>query len=205
MASLRTAADVVNVSLTRIGRKDAIGSLYDGSEASQLALTLYGQTRDQMLRDNDWDFAMRNMALTLLKFAPVGGYIPGINPWDPATNPPIPWFFSYGYPDDCIKVRSIKPTPIFIPNFDPQINTFQIDNDNSYTPARRVILTDVENALMVYTGRVTDPATWAPDFAEALTNELGLRLAPALVGLEQAQAEAAQGAVKTNVAAMEQG
>lgn len=206
MASLSTPADIVNVALTRIGYRSSIGHLYDGSEAAILALNLYGQTRDEMLRSSDWDFAQRTVALTLLKSAPAGGYVPGWSPWNPATNPPVPWLYEYGYVDDCLKVRAIKPTPIFAgPNFDPQPHTFSISNDNAFSPPRRVILTNVADALMVYTGRVTDPSVWAVDFAEALTNALGERLAPALATLQAAQMEAAEGAVTKSMASMEQG
>lgn len=206
MASLSTAADIVNASLVRIGSKMSIGHLYDGSAAAQLALNTYGQTRDEMLRSQDWDFAQRTVALTLLKSAPTSGYIPGFSPWNPATNPAVPWLFEYGYVDDCLKVRAIKPTPIFAgPNFDPQPHTFSISNDNAFTPPQRVILTNVADALMVYTARVTDPSLWAVDFAEAFTNQLGERLAPALASLQVAQMEAAEGAVSTKMASMEQG
>lgn len=203
-SSLQNPADVVNAALVRIGWKQQIGNLRDGSAAADAALSLYGQTRDELLRTSNWDFAQRNIALTLLKSAPPGGYIPPTT-WDPTINPPIPWTFSYVYPGDCIKLRAVKPTPIFIPEFDPSANRFSIDNDYSYTPAQRVILCNVPAALAVYTGRVTDPATWAPDFAEALIELLGERLAPGLVAAQAAQFEAAEATVQTQLAKMEQG
>lgn len=203
-SSLQNPEDLVNASLVRIGWKNQIGSIWEGSEASTLALTVYAQTRDATLRSSDWGFAQRNVSLTLLKSAPVGGYIPP-NAWNPAAYPPLNWAYEYGYPDDCLKVRSIRPTPFFIPNFDPTPIEFAIDNDSAYNPARRVILSNLASAVCVYTGRVTAPDTWSVDFTEVLIEALGERLAPALTGLQAAQAEAAESRADKAVAVMEQG
>ena len=205
VASLQSAADIVNVSLARIGWKQQIGNLYDGSQAAQIALNVYGQTRDEMLRKVNPDFAMRNVAMTLLKSAPPGGYVPGISPWNPITNPPVGYLFEYLYPPDCLKVRAVKPTPIFFPNVDPRPYVFAIDNDNNYTPPKRVILCNVSDALLVYTGRVTDPSTMDVMFLEALTEALGEKLAAALTGGDAAKFEAAEAQGETIAASAEQG
>ncbi len=202
MASLSSAADVVNVALVRIGWKNQVGDLRDGSEAAQLALALYGQTRDAMMRDGDYGFCQRSGPLTLLKQAPAD--LTYLAPWTDAY-PPLPWIYEYDYLPDMLKLRSVKPTPVFIPNFDPQPYIWQIDNDNSYTPAKRVILCNVKDAMAVYAARVTDPSTWPPDFAEALIDALGQGLSPALAKMEQAQMEAAEGSRDTLNARMEQG
>lgn len=190
---LSSPADAVNAALVRIGYKLRVGSLYDGSTAAKKALDIYGQTRDELLNQNDWVFAERNVALTLLKSAPVQGYIPPAT-WDPALYPPIPWRYEYTYPSDCLKVRAIKPTPLFIPDYDPQPFVYATPNDNSYTPARRVICTMLPAALLVYTGQVTDLETFDVDFTEMLIDALGRRLAPSLASLDvmkiQAQLEA---------------
>lgn len=203
--SISSPADAVNAALVRIGHKRQIGSLRDGSEEAQLGIAIYGQTRDDLLRDGSWGFAQREIALTLLKSAPAGGYIPGFSPWDPTTNPPVAWRFEYGYPDDCLKLRGVRPTPIFVPNFDPGPYTSSIANDNYFTPPRRVILTNLENAIGMYTGRITDLSTMAVDFVEALIEALGERLATALSSPQIAQVEAAEGRVDKTMAEMEQG
>ncbi len=203
-SSSTTAADIVNASLVRIGWRQEVASLYDGSAAAQLALNIYGQTRDELLRKMNPGFAQRNAVLTLLKSAP-DSYIPGVNPWDPTVNPPVNWLFEYAYPDSCLKVRAVKPTPLFFPNVDPQDNIFSIDNDNYLNPAQRVILCNVPNALVVYIGRVTDPATMDVGFIEALTQALGERLAPGLANLETAKMQAVEGQGETVQAMTEQG
>lgn len=198
--SVNNPADVVNAALVQIGQRNLVGDLYDGSAASTLALQIYGQERDDLLRDGDWQFASRDIALTLLKSAPPGGYVPGITDWNGTQYPPVRWRFEYAYPADCVKVRALKPAPIFVPNASPRPWTFAIENDNYFNPARKVILTNAGNALAVYTGRVTNPATWEASFTQALIERLAAKLAPALADPSLAQFKTAQGVVSTDKA-----
>lgn len=181
-ASLTSPEDFVNAALVRIGSKLRISNIYDGSVAANQSLAIYGQTRDELLRQNDWGFAERNVALTLLKQAPAGGYTPPTT-WDPAIYPPLPWAYEYTYPDDCLKVRAVKDTPILIPVYDPRPNIFEVVNDNDFVPARKVLLCNVADAILVYSGRITNPSTWEADFSESLVAALGRRM-PSLASPE---------------------
>ncbi len=173
--SIRTPEDVANLVLQRIAYKGPrIANMLEGSLASEVILDVYGQTRDQLITDGEWEFAERIVPGTLLKQAPVGGYI--VTPWSNAY-PDLPWLFSYAYPSDALKIRSVRATPLFIPNFDPQHNIYSLGNDNGFTPPRQVILTMVPNALITYAGRVTDPTTWNPAFSEALAAAIARRVA----------------------------
>lgn len=202
--SISTPTDAVNAALVRIGFKQFIGNMRDGSEAAQTAVQVYGQTRDNLLRLGNWDFCSREIALTLLKFAPAA-YVPGVTPWDPTTNPPLSYKFEYAYPDGCLKLRAVRPAPIFVPTYDPRPWAFRIANDNYFTPPQRVILTNLQDAIAVYSGRVTDLTTMPPDFVEALIEALAQPLAAALTTMDAAKAEAAESRVDKSVAAMEQG
>ena len=202
-ASIQSPADLVNYGLRLVGYKKRIGSLYDGSEAAIVALDVYAQVRDEMLRGDDTlDFAEGNATLQLLKQAPANGYIN--TPWQP-INPALPWWYEYAYPADCLKVRSIRPQPNFVMDFDPAPNVFQTANDNYYVPAQKVILTDVPNALIVYTRQVTDLTTWEADAIEAFAARLGARLAPKLLGLNSVKLAASEAQQATAEADAEQG
>lgn len=203
-ASVNSPEDVLNLSLRRIGYKLRLGSIWEGSEASRACLDLYSQTRDEALRESDWGFAERTAALTLLKTAPYPGYIPP-RVWAPATDPPPPWVYEYAYPGDCLKVRSIKSTPIIMPVFFPQPRVFDIANDNAYTPPQKVILCNVVGALCVYTGRITDPRTWEASFTEGLAASLARRLAAVLTTLDVEKIEGADEQAETAMAEMKQG
>lgn len=202
-ASVTSPADVVNLSLQRIGYKGRVGNLYDGSAAANDALDIYAQTRDELLRQNDWGFAEITQVLTLLKQAPAT-YIPP-TAWDPTLYPPPPWAFEYDYPTNCLKVRAVKTVPLFIPNFDPQPNLWSIANDNTFNPRKRVILCNIASAIMIFTGQITNPVNWDVDFVEAFAAALGRRLAPALVSMEAAKLMVADEAASKQIAEMEQG
>lgn len=196
--SIRTPEDVINIALVDIGYKRLIGSVYDGSEASNLALNIYSETRDEMLRAEDWGFAERDLGLTLLKTAPVGGYFPPTT-WSNAY-PILPWIYEYAYPADMLKLRSLRPSPFFLFDFDPKPVTWRIANDSAL--AQKVILTNLAGAIAVYTGQVTNPQLWEPGFIEALSDTLGKRLAPALADLNAEKMEAAEEEVETQRAIM---
>jgi len=189
MTSVVTSAeDVINLSLVRIGYEGRVNNLFEGTKQATAALNIYGQTRDEMLRAFDWSFAERNVGMTLIKQAPAGGYFPP-NTWTNAY-PPVPWLFEIQYPSDCLKVRAVKNVPIFVPDFDPQPYQFSVDNDNALAEPSKVILCNVYPGLVVYTGQITNPLDWEPDFTEALAASLGRRLAPVLVGLQAGQVAA---------------
>lgn len=202
-SSLQTPSDLVNDALRRIGYRLRVGNLYDGSAAADVALDIYGQTRDTMLRDGNWLFAQREVNGTLLKSAPTGGYFDA--PWSPSTYPPMPWGYSFTYPEDCLKVRSVRPQPLFLVNMTPKPTLFNVVNDNGYTPARRVIVANIENPVIVYTGRVTNPSTWSVDFTEALCAGLARRFSATLANLNVEQVEAQDEAITTRAAMMENG
>jgi len=201
--STKSASDVANQALVRMGYKLRIGSMLDGSEHAGHILDVYGQTRDALLGKFDYDFAERTVALALLKSAPAGGYTP-VAPWDPATNPPPGFFYEYGWPTDAVKIRSIKRQPTFVENFDPRPNNFTEYNDKLYTPSQRTILSNVPDAICVYTGRITDPIVWSVQFVDALAAELALILGPVLVGLDSVKVTGPESAMADAASMAEQ-
>jgi len=182
-SSVQSVENICNQALGKIGFKRRIGDIYEGSAHAKLCLDFYAQTRDELLRSNDWGFAERVISATLLKQAPLNGYSPA-NPWTNAYPPP-PWYYEYSYPNDCIKLRSIKSSQIFLPNFTPVPNIFDIYNDDSLTVPAKTIVTNMSNAILVYTGQITDMTTWEPLFAQTLIDTLAQKLAPALAKLDQ--------------------
>lgn len=203
VASVSSPADLANLSLARIGFKGRIGSLYDGSATSKKILDVYAQTRDAVLQMADWDFAERNVGMTLLKSAPSGGYFPP-TVWTPAY-PSLPWLFTYAYPTaDCLKVRSIRGQPLFVMDFDPQPKTFSVENDNSYNPAQKVVQCNVPSAILVYTGQITNLATWEPDAIEEFAAALARRIAPSLANMDAEKVEAMDEAQSLEVSTEDQ-
>jgi hypothetical protein len=204
MATVITSvADVVNLALRNIGYKLRIGHIYDGSDAANQALDIYGQTRDDALRDGEWHFAERTASLSNpLKSAP-DNYFDA--PWDSAANPPPPWRFEYAYPADCLKARQVKFASGFIFNPAPTPVLWEDANDQYFAPARRVILCNLNPALLVYTGQITDMATWPPDFVDLLAARLGARLKRGLMSADLTAVDASEVTEAQQTAQSEQG
>lgn len=203
VSSIQSVEDLINNTLARIGFKGRIGSIYEGSAVAKKVLDIYAQTRDEWLRANDPDFADRTNNLTLQKAAPAGGYFS--TPWDPNTNPSPPWQYQYAYPADCLKIRALRPQPLFVQDFDPQPWVFEVQNDNAYTPPQKVIVCNVLNAIADYTAQVTDLSTWEADSLEAFAAALGRRLAPTFANMDAAKLEAQDEAASSEIADTEIG
>lgn len=154
--------DVVNSALQEIGYPRMVGDLYEGSIAARVALAIYGETRDELLTAGEWPFALREVQLTTA----------GV----PA---PIPWQNEYLYPSDCLRMRYIRPGPLTtgVRDNDPQPVLFRPWNDTRFSPPIRAILCDLGTPILIYQGRVTDPATWSSGFLRALIASLAQRLA----------------------------
>ena len=170
---------IINQALREVGYSPPIADLLEGSRASRIALTFFAQTRDELLDAHDWPFARRTLALTLLKGPPPpGGYNPG-QPWN--TMFPLPGFlYEYSYPADCLNLNAIIPRPGAMFDLAPAAAVFRIDNDNSFSPPQKVILTNVKNALGVYVASITDPDLWEPGFIKAYVAALKPKFISAL-------------------------
>lgn len=169
-----TPEDLLNTALRRVGYSTPIGSIYEGSAASRAALEFYGQTRDDLFGSADWMFLRQQVSLGApLKTAPPGGYPPG-RAWNPVTDPPVPWVYSYAYPDSCIEIRSLRPTSVLIPEFTPMFTRFTTADDT--VSHAKVVLTNLANANAVITGRIVDPNQWQDsNFTEAFIDALAVR------------------------------
>lgn len=203
-AVLGSPVDVCNAALGKIGATIRLGSLLDGSDAAKLALDNFGQIRDKMLREGQWGFARRDLNMTLLKSAPAGGYAQ--TAWNAVTHPPLPWKYAYQYPGDCLKVRSIRRVPPFLPDFDPQPVVFDTPNTVVTATEQKVITTMVASAVLTYTGRILDPKLWEASFTQAMIDAMAEVFAPTLGKNPQAQqVEAQEEAVDEAQAEMVQG
>jgi hypothetical protein len=164
--------DLVNQSLVEIGYRPLVGDIFEGSRASRAALEIYGQTRDELLDAHDWPFARRTRVLQLLKGPPPpGGY--GSTIWTPAFPKPG-WLYEYLYPADCLEFQCVIPPP--------QPAVWRVDNDSAFDPPEKVLLTNIKNALGVYTAQIVDISTWEPGYVSVLVKALKAKLSLALGG-----------------------
>ena len=183
---MTAVVDIVNQAAQQMGARAQCTSVFpsDGSPLSNAATLLYTTQIQALLRAAHWNCARFQVVLSVLKAA-VG------TPENPNGTtlpiPPIPWAYEYAKPPDCLAGRFVITPPWPAPTagtpplttgataYQPQrVRTgypFQLAVDyNTQTPPARVsvILSNVRQAQLVYTGDISDePDLWDPSFANA--------------------------------------
>lgn len=183
-------ADIVNRALDECG-VDEIGALDEGSRQAKAAQRIYWPTIRQVLSAAHWNFARRTEVLNLLGSTGAPNTIPP--PVVPSGNPvPPPWTFMYEWPPDCVNARWIPQTnpngqivwntparflvgSFPLPNDDPQ--SAWADTEGHDPDQTRVILTNVQNATLVFTALMQYPNSWDPLFEQAIVKALAAGLA----------------------------
>lgn len=171
--------DLCNRALSLIGARSTISSFSEGSAEAINCNLWYDTLRKQLLRGAPWGFARAQAPLSML-----GDLGHGTSQY--------PWPYKYSYPSDAIKIRYIIPGQVsqspIVPttgSLQPvgftgpsRANRFLINSD----PTGRVILSNVANALVIYTMNQIDPAMFDDLFAEALVQALSAHLVIPLSG-----------------------
>lgn len=159
-----TKAQICNLALAHINQtKTQISDLDtdQGTTAIQCRIH-YDVARRFVLADHNWNFATKRVALAVI------------------GSPPSDWLYRYDYPSDCLRAREIQRfTKSEMPI------AFKVEDDG--TGAGLCILTDKDEATLIYTKDVTNPALFTPGFVSAMAWYLASELAPALSGDEKKQ------------------
>lgn len=157
-------AGVCNLALLRIGQLARITSLADESTEAEACLTCWDLARDATLEAAAWPFATRRHALTAITDGERGA-----------------WAYAYSLPSDFIAARNLdiadEDNPLGAYNTNPgeaEQLVWRLEGDATLG---RVLLTNVENAVLVYTAKVEQPARWSPMFRNALAYQLASDLA----------------------------
>lgn len=154
-----TPGDICNVALSKLGETKFIDSLTANTNNARVANLLYEPSRDALLEMVPWPFAERNVVLGEL-----------FNATDDSTNVLLAnsgWGYVYALPTDCLCPRYIE-TGLPNPAEDQKI-PFKLRDSASNGV---VLLTNEEDAELVYTRKVTETGKFSPLFVEALAWKL---------------------------------
>lgn len=211
---MTTQLEIANRALLGVGARAQISSLNpsDGSVEADSVSLLWQPTFEQVARTARWN-CLRNQVTLSLVAAAQG------TPENPSGTsyplPPTPWLYAYAYPSDCLDVQFIVPS---LPsNEGGQVPATTINNASgtwlpsggqipfavSYAPDSHgspslIILTNQDQAQVVYTINQPNPAVWDSLFQAAMVASLGAFLVPALslsFPLMQLSIKAAEGAI----------
>jgi len=137
-------AQIFNIALNILGVSNPLENANSNDNRAILLNNYYKIARDYVLKDFDWNFASTFRELAII---------------EKAENVSV-WRFCYAYPNDCIAARDIFEKGSF------ELKKFEI---SSLLTGEKVILTDVENAVLRYTKRVEKEVYFTSEFTMALS------------------------------------
>lgn len=162
-----TSNDIANQVIQYIGdnQPNVTGQYpnFDNSAAGTALNNLYGPAVQTVARQFGYDFSRNTAKLAL------------------SGNTPLAvWPFEYLYPTNGIEVRQLIPGAAADPNNPVPVN-WDVCNTIVSGANKKVIQTDVPNALAVFTNQPSED-TWDPLFREAVVRLLASELAIAIDG-----------------------
>lgn len=151
---------IANAALEQIGAKSGIQNLNENSVEAKACKFWYEFCRVHVLEAYNWGFARKRLALAASSDDPPEGV----------------WSYRYQYPVDCLRAREIEnplgPTADAIPF------TIEETSDGS----AKSILTNAEEAKLVYTRDVQQTSLFPAHFIDTLAAQLASRIALKLTG-----------------------
>ena len=161
-----------NFALSHVGTRSTIESFTENSTEAPVINLWYDYSRLEVLEAFDWSFARRRLVLATL--------VLGI-----AEDA---WSFRYQYPADCVAFRAIAGADAS--NVDLTVDTFPYTIEMSDDQSVKTILTDVEDAVGIYTFDQEVTTFFSSHFVNTLSRLLAHRIAMELTGkksIEQKQ------------------
>ena len=159
---------IVNMALSHVGSRSTVENFRtEKSEEAVQARIWYDYARQLILEVYDWSFARKRRGLAL------HGDVISETSTDPMAGV---WGYRYQYPDDCIKARKIQN-----PNAPPDDATpFEVET--SLDGEEKTILTNLEDAVLVYTFDQTGTELFSSMFVLAFSHLLASLMAWSLTG-----------------------
>lgn len=185
---MANAIDICNLALSHLGDTATVASIDppSGSAQSQHCARFYPIARDTLLEMHAWNFSTTRAALALLD----------------ETNES--WLYVYAVPANVVNVISVLPSdagddyeistmPVPFPAIpvpgSPTVYVPQPYAMETLTDGTQVILTNVEDAVLRYTVKPTDPTVFTPLFVLTLSWHLASMLAGAILKGDAGAAE----------------
>ena len=153
-----SSVQIANFALSKIGSTSTIESLTEDSTEANIMNLWFQFAREEALAAFNWSFARGRLTLATH-----------------SEDPPVDWVYRYVYPSDCLKARFIEnpagPTKDPIP--------FEVETADNDTKS---ILTDQNEAKLIYTKPISNPSLFSPFFVEAFSTNLASKGAFTLTG-----------------------
>lgn len=194
MTQSSTQVSLANRSLLSFGARATINSFTETSTEAQAVSVFFQSTFEQLARTARWSCLRKEVPLSLLAAA-VGTPENIANPSLPI--PPVPFLYAYAVPSDSLFIRGLQPmfinpstvgTPLttvgnssapWIPSDGMIPFKVAYSTDKNNNPIE-VILTNLSQAIGVYTVNQPNPIVWDSLFEQGFVSALAAFLIPAL-------------------------
>lgn len=140
---------ISNMALAHIGHSKIIQSFTEGSNAANQCEAFYDIARDTLLADHHWLFAKQQVKLAI------------------KSDPPSGWTYQYALPVNCV-----NPVKIYNPNSDDDEDKIPFERRISTDGTTEVIVTDKEEAELIYTQKIETVSLMPVYFVMALSYRL---------------------------------
>lgn len=165
-----TSVDICNIALEGYLGLAPITTIDDAINTARVCKRMYPQCRDELLRAHDWGFA-RARAVLVERTMPVA--LEDV------------WEFAYTLPTDVARILRVV-SPISSKSDD-----FKVMLDQDVATPVKIIVTNTEDAHLLYTAKVTDAASMDATFKNLLAVFLASRIATPLAQSSQRMQELA--------------
>lgn len=166
MASI-SSVKICNMALAHVGDSATIESLSEASPEAKVCNLWYDWSRLQTIEAHNWTFSRKRKVLAVLE-----------------TDASVEWIYRYGYPSDCVKAL------LLVNPLGKSADAVPYDVETSDDGQTTTILTNLEEAELLYSFDVTDPVRFSSLFIDALAWRIASRIAFSLTG-QAALADAA--------------
>lgn len=184
---------ICNLALDCIGTRSSIASLGENSPEAKACARQYEPALEAVLQAAHWNFARKQISLSLLKDGTV----------TPDQGVPVPWCYEYAVPNDMLQARYVMPiavsqnstfvgTPAVQYPITPPVRFIVASDQDSNGNPINVILTNQVQAILCYTYRCTNPNLFDSQFVRAFANYLGYLLCIPLSGDKELAKQAFQ-------------
>ncbi|MCH8816091.1 MAG: hypothetical protein IH957_13565 [Chloroflexi bacterium] len=161
-----TATEIANMALSHLG-KDTIENRTEQTPEGEQVRIWYDYSRRMVLEVYDWNFARGRLTAALH----------GDTISETATDPMAGvWGYRYQYPNDCVMMRKIQNPSA------PPADAIPFEVELNLDRTQRSILTDQEDAVLVYTADIENTDLFSGLFVLAFSHLLASHMAFALTG-----------------------
>ena len=154
-ASTTTALEVANLALLYVGNGQTINDFDEVTQEAKACKVYFVKARDALLESFPWKFATKRSVLAVLS-----------SPDALTAYERSGWAYTYGLPADLITPRSLYSGT----------RTPAAGSRIPYDIEGNLLLTDQDEAELLYTSQETNVGLWSPLFIEALAWQLAVKL-----------------------------